>query len=333
MKKRVTMRDIGQALGVSTVTISKALGGREGVSDAVREKILKTAQEMGYSYPTPGNPREETPGEIVGILMPARFFGTGSFYAALYMELTAKLLEAGMLGTLEIISPEKEESAQPPVLLETGKVTALVVMGNVAASYLDMLNGAGLPAVLLDFYSENTDFDAVVSDGQGGSFLLTQMLLSRGHREIGFVGSIDRTSSIMDRYSGYLRAMVLSGVQTQDEWRIPDCKPDGSYLDELPLPEKMPTAFVCNNDNVAMQLKTELEKRGLRVPEDISVTGFDDFPPRGDGFLTTYHVDQERMALATVRQLRRRMQDGAEGAVRIVVGGWMVQGRSVADRS
>lgn len=77
--KDVTMRDIGAALGVSTVTISKALGGKEGVSDAVREKIIETAKRMGYRYIPP---KPDDGGHVIGILIADRFISAPSFYDA-----------------------------------------------------------------------------------------------------------------------------------------------------------------------------------------------------------------------------------------------------------
>ena len=91
--KHVTMRDIGAALGVSTVTISKALSGKEGVSDAVREKIVETARRMGYHY---GAPEPETGSRIVGILIADRYFSAPSFYSSMYRELLKEISESGI---------------------------------------------------------------------------------------------------------------------------------------------------------------------------------------------------------------------------------------------
>ena len=119
MKKGVTMREIGAALGVSTVTISKALSGKDGVSDAVREKIIKTAQQMGYHYVPPAGAAEEASRQdaIVGILTPDRFFSSASFYASLYKELMRQMVEVGMLGVLEIVTDEQETALSAPMIV------------------------------------------------------------------------------------------------------------------------------------------------------------------------------------------------------------------------
>ena len=214
MKKGVTMREIGAALGVSTVTISKALSGKDGVSDAVREKIIKTAEQMGYHYVPPAGAAEEAgrQDEIVGILTPDRFFSSASFYASLYKELLRQMVEVGMLGVLEIVTDEQEAGLSAPVIVAGWRVSALILMGQFEQSYVEMIMEAGLPTVLLDFYCDGPDADAIVSDSLSGCYQLTRRLIERGHREIGFVGSVQCTTSIMERYSGYMRAMIFEGL-------------------------------------------------------------------------------------------------------------------------
>ena len=329
MKKNVTMRDIGAVLGVSTVTISKALGGKEGVSDAVREKIIETARQMGYHYSAP---QAEDNGRVIGVLIADRFFSAPSFYSSLYKALLRELAEVGMLGALEIISRQDEQNLVMPAAVTIQRVSGFVLLGQFDADYVTAMLDTGLPAVLLDFSCDGPDVDAVVSDGQSGSYQLTRYLIDHGHREIGFVGDIHRTTSIMDRYSGYLRALMHEGLEAREEWLIPDSRTLGRYFEFDALPERLPTAFVCNNDMVACVLADAIEARGLRVPEDVSLVGFDDFVygPQARS-ITTYAVDQQRMAQVTVRRLRSRMREGQEGPLRTSVGGWFVERDSVMD--
>ena len=335
MKKGVTMREIGAALGLSTVTISKALGGKEGVSDAVREKIIKTAQQMGYHYVPPAGAAEGSgrQDEIVGILTPDRFFSSVSFYASLYKELLRQMVEVGMLGVLEIVTGEQETQLSTPVIVAGRRVSALILMGQFEQSYVEMIMEAGLPTVLLDFYCDGPDADAIVSDSLSGCYQLTRRLIEKGHRDIGFVGSVQCTTSIMERYSGYTRAMIFEGLPMRREWLIEDRGADQKYLPQFSLPEQLPTAFVCENDEIAMRLIAQLEKRGVRVPQDVSVTGFDNFmyATLCSPALTTYSVDQGRMAQVTVRRLQSRIKDGLEGPLRMIVGGWVVERDSTRD--
>lgn len=335
MKKGVTMREIGAALGVSTVTISKALSGKDGVSDAVREKIIKTAQQMGYHYVPPAGAAEEAGRQdaIVGILTPDRFFSSASFYASLYKELLRQMVEVGMLGVLEIVTDEQEAGLSAPMIVAGARVSALILMGQFEPGYVEMIMEAGLPTVLLDFYCDGPDADAIVSDSLSGCYQLTRRLIEQGHRDIGFVGSVQCTTSIMERYSGYMRAMIFEGLPMRREWLIEDRGADMKYLPQFELPERLPTAFVCENDEIAMRLIAQLEKRGVRVPQDVSVTGFDNFiyATLSSPALTTYSVDQGRMAQVAIRRLQSRIKDGSEGPLRTIVGGWIVERDSTRD--
>ena len=137
----------------------------------------------------------------------------------------------------------------------------------------------------------------------------------------------------MERYSGYMRAMMFEGLPMRPEWLIEDRDAELKYLPQFELPEQLPTAFVCENDEIAMRLIAQLEKRGLRVPQDISVTGFDNFifATLSSPALTTYSVDLGRMAQVAIRRLKSRISDGSEGPLRTIVGGWVVERDSTRD--
>lgn len=328
--KNVTMRDIGAKLGVSTVTISKALSGKDGVSDVVREKIIETAKQMGYHYAS--SAAETDNGAVIGILTPDRSFSAPSFYSDMYRALLRELTDVGMLGVLEIVSQQDEMAQNMPATMTIQHANGFVLMGQFSEDYVQAMLDAGHPTVLLDFSFDGPDVDAVVSDGQSGTFQLTRYLIDHGHKEIGFVGNIHRTSSIMDRYSGYLRAMTLSGLVARPEFMFTDMVEKNTYLTDYTWPDPMPTALVCNNDILALNIAEILKKRGLRIPEDVSIVGFDDYiGMRESNPFTTYAVDQQHMAQVTVRRLQARMRDGMEGPLRTSVGGWLVERSSVMD--
>ena len=333
MSKRVTMCQIGQIIGVSTVTVFKALGGKDGVSNSMRAQIVEKAREMGYEYAANARRSVNNGKQDVGILVPDRFFGDSSFYAALYKRSVQWLAEASCYGILEILYAADEEEGIMPAMIRTGKVDALIVMGQVSAAYMQALLNTRLPCVFLDFYTEQADVTYVVSDSLYGAYLLTNHLVHMGHREIGFVGDIHATSSILDRYLGYYKSLLQNGIPLRPEWVLPDRNENG-LLKEVTLPEKMPTAFVCNCDETAYLFMDQLKRRGYHIPKDISIVGFDDFlfarlcnPP-----LTTFRVDQDVIAMAAVKALVKKMHDNSSHTGRIVVSGHMVYRNSVMSR-
>lgn len=327
MKQNVNMRMIGRELGVSAVTVCKALAGQNGVSEAVRERIVRKAQELGYRYDQATRSRRESSGDV-GILIPDHFLGpNNSFYASLCKKLAQQLAQNNRYGVLSILGEEEELACVYPTLLSERRVGGLVILGQVRPDYLRMLETAGaqVPYICLDFYDECSHTDAVVSDDLYGGYCVTSHLIHLGHERIGFFGSIRSTSSIMDRYLGYCKSMLQHELPMEPAWIVPDRDPHGAYC-EFPLPQPLPTAFVCNCDQAAVRLIQRLRNLGLSVPEDVSVVGFDDYvdASAAQPALTTFAVDQDALA----REAAGRILDGMQGAParkgRVVVGGHMV---------
>lgn len=331
--KKPTMRDIACAVGTSVVTVSKAMAGKTGMSDELRMKILKKASEMGYEYPhsTRFLPREHLE---VGILIPDRYFEADSFYSVIYKQLVKKLADHGHFGLLELLDPENERNLVLPSLLTTKHVDGLIMLGEPAKAYYRKVAQAGTPVVFLDFYDEQANADAVAGDNAYGTYRLTSHLIRLGHRDIGFVGNIKATSSIMDRFLGYYRAMLLNDLTVREDWIIPDREMTGGLVKPV-LPEKLPTAFVCNCDMTARMVIDQLQERGYRVPEDISVTGFDDYPAGNENEipLSTFRIDTDGMIELAVKTLLERCSGEQKPFGRLVVGGQPVYRESETARN
>ena len=124
------------------------------------------------------------------------------------------------------------------------------------------------------------------------------------------MGDVTATSSILDRYLGYYKALLQHGISFQEDWIIKDRDEDGKFI-QLLLPKEMPQAFVCNCDEIAYHLVEQLKAAGYRVPEDVSVVGFDDFIYASvcNPQLTTFRISQEMMAETAVDALARKMTD------------------------
>ena len=320
--KKTTMRDIARAVGTSAVTVSKAMAGKTGMSDELRLKILKKASEMGYEYPHSAKtlPRENLE---IGILIPDSYFSPDSYYAEMYKRLVKKLADLGHFGLLEILDPEDEREGRLPGLLTTKHVDGLILLGEPAKTYYRKIAQAGTPVVFLDFYDEQANADAVAGDNAYGTYRLTSHLIRRGHRKIGFVGSLKATSSIMDRFLGYYRAMLLNDLPVREDWIIPDRGASGVIVKPAALPEELPTAFVCNCDVTARMMIDLLREKGYRVPEDISVTGFDDYPAGGENDipLSTFRIDTDGMIRLAVKTLLERCAGEMKPFGRFVISG------------
>lgn len=328
MGKPVRMADIAEKLNISVVSVSKALAGKPGVSEEMRSRVVALAKEMGYEAKTCGEPGGT--GNI-GVLVSDRFFNENTFYSKLYRSLVLSSASEGLTCMMEIVPDEAEKSAQMPALVTGRKVDGLIFMGNLDQNYLRAVMASGLPCIQLDFYTPGGPLDCVVSDNLEGGMALTEHLLEQGWREIGFVGSIWATSSIMSRYLGYQQALRLAGIVPREEWLLEDRDANGVFV-PLRLPDPLPRAFLCNCDEVAYKLVELLRERGLRVPEDVAVCGYDDFrfatlcqPP-----LTTYRVNVELMAKMAVSRLVEQVRQGERLGIRCTIPGRLVVRESTA---
>ena len=332
MAKAVKLADIAEVVGVSIVTVSKALAGKSGVSEEMREKIKKVADELGYRPMCVAKlSRVGTTGNI-GILIPERFLDKNSFYWEFYQKIVGNLTGKGYYAILEILNTEKEEANELPNMVLDRKVDGVIAMGQSVDTYAAFLySNSPVPLIFLDFYNGAHRYDSVISDSYYGSYVLTNYVISMGHKEIGFVGTVMSTSSITDRYYGFLKAMREQKLEIREEWIIPDRKSEKQLVTanvNFELPENLPTALVCNCDMVAYMVINKLQERGLRVPEDISVVGYDNYSYQDSsiGPITTYDVGMHRMAETSVDTLMKKIYgESYYKGVQIVTGHMVVR--------
>lgn len=340
MSKRVRLADIAEALNVSTVTVSKALSDQKGVSEEVRRKIKELADQLGYRQPSQIKSESRRGNYNIGILAPEYNFGNyQSFYWQLYQEVSTKALQKGCFTILEVISAQDEKELRTPRLLEEDRIDGIILIGRPTEAYLEMIGGQDrVPLVCLDFFEGTSKYDAVISDGFYGTYMLTNHLFDMGHEDIAFLGTIYANGSIMDRGLGYVKAMLEHGKEIRKDRIINDRESDGSFIGQgmkIKYPENMPTAFVCNCDLSASALIKELRGMGRRIPEDISVAGFDHYlyPGLCDIELTTYEVDLKAMASKSIDFIVRKIANSNyKPGVRIIQG-HIIYGQSVARRT
>lgn len=330
-RKQVTMGDVAGEMGISIVTVSKALAGKEGVSEGLREQIIIKARELGYEY-NAGRKSVNTVNVTIGIVISERFVddNENSFYFKIYQKMLMGLSAKGHIGILEIIRNEDEKNGVLPNILRMDSVSQVVVIGEMETVFLEKLVASPVNVIFFDFENEEFDVDSITSDGVNGGFLLTRYLVKRGHEHIGFVGNYHSTRSILDRFMGYRKYLIAKDKEYRSEWTISDRDKEGRYV-ELKLPDNMPTAFVCNCDEVAYDMIEKLEAAGYRVPEDISVVGYDDYAKRipENIFLTTYRVNAEEMVRCCIHIIEQRIKNKYYRRGMTIVRGELVERETV----
>lgn len=333
MKNNVTMRDIAERLGVSSVTVSKALNDREGVSDELKQKIKMVSEEMGYRYNTLAKSMKEGVTYNIGVIIPERFTGAvQSFYLNMYQSISRALEKYGYYGILHILTQKDEKELNLPRIYVEQKVDGFIILGQITKSYIEKIKSIELPKILLDFYDEHAEIDSVITDNFYGAYDITNYLVNHGHREIAFVGNIYSTSSIQDRFLGFYKSLLEHKIKLDESLIINDRDEEGTYI-EMVLPEKLPTAFVCNNDQVAHNLIQQLKRVGYKVPEDCSVVGFDNdvYATITEPQLTTVEVDVEEMAKNAAEFVVEKVRDPNRTFGRVSVKGKIIYRDSVKE--
>jgi LacI family transcriptional regulator len=298
--KKMTMEDIAKALDVSVMTVSKAFQNSADISETMRQKVFDKAKAIGYVYPK----KKKT---NLLVLCREIFLSKGdSFYNELFFKLSK---QANLMQTQLSLTVVKED--QMTAFLRHYDFSAydgIALMGQFPREALSFIELSQIPLVCIDFYDHKMAADMIVSNNFIASYEATSYLINLNHEKIHFIGTLNATSSINDRYFGYHKAML---EYNKHEHILAINDRNGIGLKEtFELKQPLPTAYVCNNDHTASLLIKQLQKEGLRVPEDISVMGFDDvaYSRESQPPITTMRVSRSYMAEQALTLLVDRIQ-------------------------
>ncbi len=327
---RPTLREVARQAGVSLGTASQALNDRPGVARETRVRVLNAAASLGYFQHARPALVEAHPLAVIGLLgkySAGEATGIDPFYSQVLAGVEHECRRQGvslMYATVEV-DEHNRPVAWPPMLAEQ-RVDGLIVAGAFIEDTLAAIGaafGAGgdtsqwddtvrqaPPVALVDAYSYVQPFDSVVIDNFDGAYTAVSYLVERGHTCIGLIGS-ERGAypSVLERREGYLRALEHNDIGCTFIEDGPLTRPAGTEA-TLRLLERCPqvTAIFACNDDVAIGVLNAAAALGRRVPDDLSVIGFDDIDlaQEIDPPLTTMHVDKVLMGVLAVRHLLDR---------------------------
>lgn len=334
MGKKVTLQMIAQRAGVSVVTVSNVLSGKKGASDQVRNLIFALAEETGYQKGSLKD-REKERTYRFGVLIAERYVKEyPSFYMHIYKEIAKEAGERNSLTILEVIDEERERSENQAYKFADEEIDGLLIIGEMSPLFVDMVRkSAQVPIVGVDFYDVDMDMDFIITDSFRGMQKAVERLIQSGHRDITFVGTPKATNSIMDRYMGYCKALLLNHIDNTSLICDRSVGEKGSVI-EFDLPLKLPTAFVCNCERTTGVLIEKLRERGLRIPKDVSIVAFDrfldEYPEEME--VTTYEIDENALARISVTTLLKRISGKGKPAGITVVNGILKEGNTVKSR-
>ena len=324
MKKKVTIQDIADELGVSRNTVSKAINNGTGLADATRERILQKAVEMGYKqfsyFRTVSGiaapldfPREADGGREISLLS-GEFLNHSHFASPMLDNFQQEISELGYTMNTHRIREEHLKNRILPATFRPERAAAILCVEVFDRPYAEMICGLGLPTLFVDapavfcqgvlpadhLYMENiTEISKFVGE-----------MLRRGKRRIGFVGNYCHCQSFFERYAALRFAMLFNGTPVDEAQCVKSNKREEIQAQIRGMNE-LPEVFLCANDFIALHVLQALRDIGKSVPEDVWLCGFDDSPESRiiSPPLTTVHIHTQIMAFSAVQLLLSRMKE------------------------
>ena len=343
-KSKVTMADIARQSGVSLSTVSLVLNDKPGLPTETRLRVLNTARELGYeirsSSPAMIKP---TSLQIIGMLVKRAPGDSAPPSSNLFFSHVLAGIESGcrqenislVYSTLPVDA--NNNSLEIPRLIQDPRVDGLMLVGNYVDEQLNSaLRQRGIPVVLIEAYCCNGDYDSIIIENAEGEYSAVKYLIDRGHRHIAFLGSFpDSRISFRYRRQGYCQALTDHGIADTYFGDCPHNNREAIIATTRRMLVENPriTAICGCNDEVSIVAMHGALEAGKRVPQDVSIIGFDNnasaentIPP-----LTTIHVDKVGMGRLAVQLMINRAENPDQGHVTMRLHTTLVERQSVRD--
>ncbi|MBP3040314.1 LacI family DNA-binding transcriptional regulator [Bacillaceae bacterium Marseille-Q3522] len=300
MKQRITIRDVAKYSGVSSATVSYVLNGVDKVSTETKERVLDAIKKLNYQPDFTAISLSKKKSSILGVMIPliggslSPLFKEDHYYTEFISGFEHVCRENGY--DLLISGIENPEDCKNWV--KKRNLDGLVFLGLFPKSLYEEMKTLQIPIVLIDIYGEyEKHFNSIKIADELGGYLATKHLTELGHRQIAFVGPPQKQSPVVsERYQGYKKALKEANIPL-DKCSTFEC--DGNMESGYQIGEKILqsgkvfTGIVSNSDILAVGIISALQKNGIKVPENVSIVGFDDlaFSKYVSPALTTINQD------------------------------------------
>jgi len=319
LSAKVSIKKLSEMTGFSPATISNALNNKRGVKKETVAEVLRVAKEMGYVsedritkirlviYKRNGKIIDDTP------FFPLLIDGVESECKRLGYEMS--------ICNLDKREPDYEEQVR---WLINDITSGVIFLGTeLLENDIDIYRSAKCPFLLFDYFEPDMLFDGVLINNADSARVATNYLIDKGHRRIGYLRGDLRIKAFRSRAVGYARAMSNHGLEVDHKYTFTlDTQMEGAYENmkkALKRGPELPTAFFADNDMVALGAMKALQEFGYKVPQDVSIIGFDDLPfceittPR----LTTIRVSKQEMGITAVRRMNEMIKNPGRSKLKI----------------
>lgn len=324
----VTIKQLAKELNLSLAAVSLALRGLPGVSEETRAKVLDTAKSMGYTRTNKPRASERNIIQLVIYKRHGKIFTDAPFFEPLMEGMSDQAASLGYRLTITYFYGTQDLQEQLRSIKTMNCAGMILLATEMQQSNIRPFLDLKIPVVVLDNFFPAYHLDSVEIDNECGARLAVEHLTSRGHIRLGYLHSKVDIRNFSLRKRGYLSGCsVFPEDVARDNARRIICvgnTPEQASADMhtfLREEHLLPTAFFADNDAIALGCCQALQRYGLRIPEDVSVIGFDDSSlcQMMEPQLTTMAVAKERMGALAVGRLHDRITQFASEAVRILI--------------
>ena len=299
MRKTSKLSEVAKLAGVSPITASRAIRGAGYVSEAARARIMEAAAQLNYTPDPFARRMRGEKSNLIGVFV--------NNIGSLVLHELIKVIsdEARRRGfDLIVFNAERFDS---PGRMETSDMLSklcdglLMLLPNNDDGYLDVIEKHGFPCVLVNFDARDMNLPVVVAENRIGARSAVEHLLGLGHRRIGFIAGSAGTGQSMERQKGYADALAAAGLPLDPALIVEGAfMQAGGYAgtEQLLALDDVPSAIFCANDEMAFGAIDAISSKGLKVPADISVMGFDDIATARFVFPTLTTVRQPFVEMA-----------------------------------
>jgi DNA-binding LacI/PurR family transcriptional regulator len=317
-----TIQDVARAAGVAASTVSRYLNGQLKVSPATEARLLDAVHELGYVPNAQAKNLARRRSGVIGFVVPEI---SNPYFGAIADHVVDAVEQRGLLVLLCSTRNQAVKESSYIDLLASGAIDGMLYLGSFRSNErLAAAIRGGLPVVVVDEpIACLPEVHTVVMDDYSGGYQAASYLVALGHRRIAFVSGPAELGSVQERWRGYSDALNKGGIDPDDQVSLSGHFTEqfgASALPRLLGAAQPPTAAFVASDYIALGMLSAAETHGVRVPEDLSVVGFDDirFSQYVQPRLTTIRSPVDRLAQMGVELLFDRLA-GTEAAARTEV--------------
>lgn len=276
---KITLKQIAAELGVNVSTVSRALNGKPGVSEELREKIIEFAKKKGYLPDLAAVGLRKGKTKIVGVLIPDI---ANPFFAQILRGMEKVFYPLGyhvLLCSTDENAEKEEENLRTLLSQRVEGILAAPVDSGGNKSIYKKIAESGVPLVFFDRIVPGLEASYVITDNEGGIAELVHYVYEKGHRKVGIVTLRSRSYTGKMRLSGALKVCDELGVLVKEKWILDGgSTQEGAYqaAKKLFQLEDKPTALIVCNNLMMLGVMKALKELNMKVPEDISIVSFDD---------------------------------------------------------